>query len=165
MPVSDPENPFPDEYEDWLLPTPTPSVADVLPTASTTAESNDPGHHFLHWLSEGLRSGKHKLNETGAFLHVVHEGLLLVSPRIFKEFSPDTWEHTQKRFTKLGLHRKAPNNSNIWLYQVRGQRKSGVVRGFLLAEPLGKLGLAYLPSPNKSLSLPDGAGNANKEQA
>ncbi|MBU1722231.1 MAG: TraI domain-containing protein [Gammaproteobacteria bacterium] len=117
--------------------------------------SDDPGQHFLHWLSEGLRSGKHKLNETGAFLHVVPEGLLLVSPRIFKEFAPDAWEHAQKRFTKLGLHRKAPNDSNIWLYQVRGQRKSGVVRGFLLDEPLGKLGLAYLPSPNKSLSLPE----------
>lgn len=127
--------------------------------------SDDPGQHFLHWLSEGLRSGKHKLNETGAFLHVVHEGLLLVSPRIFKEFSPDAWEHTQKRFTKLGLHRKAPNDSNIWLYQVRGQRKSGVVRGFLLEEPLGKLGLAYLPSPNKSLSLPEGTDkNNHKEQ-
>ena len=144
---------------------PEPASHGGLPAAAGDPASDDTGEHFLHWLSEGLRSGKHKLNERGAFLHVVQEGLLLVSPRIFKEFAPDNWEYVQKRFSKLGLHRKATNDSNIWLYQVRGQKKSGVVRGFLLEGPIGKLGLAYLPSPNKSLSLPDRTGNANKEQA
>jgi hypothetical protein len=85
----------------------------------------------------------------------VKEGVLVVSPRAFREFAPDNWEYVQKRFTKLGLHRQAPNDSNIWMYQVRGERKSGVVRGFLLDNPLEKLGVAYLPIPNKSLSLPD----------
>lgn len=142
---------------------PQPATADkmpacIIPQATGNPASDDTGERFLHWLSEGLRTGSHKMNTTDAFLHTVKEGVLLVSPRAFREYGQDNWEYVQKRFAKLGLHKKAPNDSNIWLYQVRGQRKTGVVRGFLLDDPLGKLGVAYLPTPNKSLSLPDEDG-------
>ena len=131
-------------------------VAPTPPVPPSPAPDNDDtGQRFQHWLSEGLRTGKHKLNTPDAFLHTVKEGVLVVSPRAFREFAPDNWEYVQKRFTKLGLHQQAPNDSNIWMYKVRGERKSGVVRGFLLNNPLEKLGVAYLPIPNKALSLPD----------
>jgi hypothetical protein len=127
----------------------------VAPTPPTAApDTDDAGHHFLHWLSTGLRTGKHKLNTADARLHVVREGLLLVSPAIFKDYDPANWEYVQKRFSKLGLHRKQ-GNTNIWRYQVSGQKKRGVVQGMLLPDPLSVLGLGYLPSPNKALSLPD----------
>ncbi|WP_301017922.1 MobH family relaxase [Thiothrix sp.] len=126
----------------------------TIPATAGDPDSDDIGQRFLHWLSQGLRTGSHKMNTTDAFLHTVQEGVLLVSPRAFREFGQDNWEYVQKRFTKLGLHKKPPNDSNIWLYNVRGQKKSGVVRGFLLANPLETLGLAYLPAPNKALSLP-----------
>ena len=77
-----------------------------------------------------------------------------MSPRAFKLFAPDNWDYVQKRFTKLKLHKPAPNDSNIWLYHVRGEKKSGMVRGFLISNPLETLGVAYLPTPNKALSLP-----------
>jgi hypothetical protein len=127
----------------------------VIPSVAGDPDSDDTGQRFQHWLSEGLRTGSHKMNTTDAFLHTVKEGVLLVSPRAFKEFAPDNWEYVQKRFTKLGLHKTTGNNnSNIWLYNVRGEKKSSVVRGFLLANPLETLGVAYLPAPNKSLTLP-----------
>ena len=126
-----------------------------LPEATGNPDSDDTGERFLHWLSEGLRNGQHPVNTTEAFLHTVKEGVLLVSPRAFKLFAPDNWEYVQKRFTKLKLHKPAPNDSNIWLYHVRGEKKSGMVRGFLISNPLETLGVAYLPTPNKSLSLPN----------
>ena len=126
-----------------------------LPEATGNPDSDDTGERFLHWLSEGLRTGQHPVNTTEAFLHTVKEGVLLVSPRAFKLFSPDNWEYVQKRFNKLKLHKPAPNDSNIWLYHVRGEKKSGMVRGFLISDPLETLGVAYLPTPNKSLSLPN----------
>jgi integrating conjugative element relaxase (TIGR03760 family) len=133
------------------------AAPDVLriPAATGDPDSDDTGQRFLHWLSEGLRTGKHPVNTPNAFLHTVKEGVLLVSPRGFKMYSPDNWEYTQKRFAKLGLHKPAKDKSNIWLYHVRGQNKSGVVRGFLLANPLETLGVAYLPIPNKSVMLPE----------
>jgi integrating conjugative element relaxase (TIGR03760 family) len=128
----------------------------AIPQATGDPDSDDTGQRFLNWLSQGLRLSQHKLNTRDAFMHTVKEGLLLVSPRVFKEFAGENgWDYAQKRFTKLGLHRKAPDGGNIWLYNVRGETKSGVVRGFLLANPIGALGLVYLPVPNKSLSLPD----------
>lgn len=126
-----------------------------LPEATGNPDSDDTGERFLHWLSEGLRTGQHPVNTTEAFLHTVKEGVLLVSPRAFKLFAPDNWDYVQKRFTKLKLHKPAPNDSNIWLYHVRGEKKSGMVRGFLISNPLETLGVAYLPTPNKSLSLPN----------
>ena len=132
-----------------------PATKVCLPEATGNPDSDDTGERFLHWLSEGLRTGQHPVNTTEAFLHTTKEGVLLVSPRAFKLFAPDNWDYVQKRFTKLKLHKPAPNDSNIWLYHVRGEKKSGMVRGFLISNPLETLGVAYLPTPNKSLSLPN----------
>lgn len=114
----------------------------------------DEGKQFVGWLSDGLRKGIHPLNTTEAFLHTTKEGLLVVSPRAFKTFSEHNWEYVQKRFTKLKLHKPAPNNSNIWLYYVYGKRKRGIrgiVCGFIIPNPLDTLSIPYLPQPNKSL--------------
>ncbi len=127
---------------------------------SPTPDTDDAGQHFLHWLTTGLRTGKHKLNTADARLHVVREGLLLVSPAIFKDYDLGNWEYVQKRFSKLGLHRKQ-GNTNIWRYQVSGQKKRGVVQGMLLPDPINVLGLGYLPSPNKALSLPETENSRN----
>jgi hypothetical protein len=42
---------------------------------------------FIGWLKRGIGDGTIRVNEAGALVHGVHEGLLLVSPRIFREFS------------------------------------------------------------------------------
>ena len=147
-----------------LVPTtePEPKPETVAPAPpSPTPDTDDAGQHFLHWLTTGLRTGKHKLNTADARLHVVREGLLLVSPAIFKDYDLGNWEYVQKRFSKLGLHRKQGNTNNIWRYQVSGQKKRGVVQGMLLPDPLNVLGLGYLPSPNKALSLPETETSSN----
>jgi integrating conjugative element relaxase (TIGR03760 family) len=45
------------------------------------------------------------------------------------------WQWVQKRFEKLGQHRKQPSGLNIWTCEVTGPRKSRRLHGYLLASP------------------------------
>ncbi|MGE0679793.1 MAG: MobH family relaxase, partial [Candidatus Binatia bacterium] len=55
------------------------------PQESDTSDEIDSGQRFLAWIKEGLRSGRLPINTVNARLHTVPEGLLLVSPGIFKD--------------------------------------------------------------------------------
>jgi len=121
------------------------------PRKSEASEEDDPGHRFLHWLKEGLASGSLLINAVNARVHVVPEGLLLVSPGIFKDFDRENWTRVQKRFQKLKLHKRTPQATNIWSYQVKGDRKQSRINGLLITEPEQVLGL-QLPPPNPHLS-------------
>ncbi len=46
---------------------------------------------------------------------------------------PD-WQWVQKRFEKLGLHRKHDSGLNIWICEVTGPRKSRKLHGYLLID-------------------------------
>lgn len=113
-------------------------------------DGDDPGNRFLCWLKAGIASGRLAINAVNARVHVVPEGLLLVSPGIFKDFDRDNWSQVQKRFQKLRLHQRTPQATNIWTYQVKGDRKQSRINGLLIAEPERVLGL-QLPPPNSHL--------------
>ncbi|WP_050798789.1 MobH family relaxase [endosymbiont of Riftia pachyptila] len=143
-------------------PEPSPSDADDAsettveespsePRKTEAPEEDDPGHRFLHWLKEGLASGALLINAVNARVHVVPEGLLLVSPGIFKDFDRENWTPVQKRFQKLKLHKRTPQATNIWSYQVKGDRKQSRINGLLITEPEQVLGL-QLPPPNPHLT-------------
>lgn len=117
----------------------------------TPSDAADPGRCFLHWLKEGLASGKLAINTVNARVHTVPEGLLLVSPGIFKDFDRENWSLAQKRFQKLKLHLRTPEATNIWSYRVKGDRKQSRINGILIPEPQQALGL-QLPPPNPHLS-------------
>lgn len=117
----------------------------------TSSDDADSGERFLHWLKEGLASGKLAINTVNARIHTVPEGLLLVSPGIFKDFDRENWNLAQKRFQKLKLHQRTPQATNIWFYQVKGDRKQSRINGILIPEPQQALGL-QLPPPNPYLS-------------
>ena len=114
------------------------------PRKTKNSADADPGRRFLHWLKEGLASGMLAIN-------TVPEGLLLVSPGIFKDFDRENWSLAQKRFQKLKLHKRTPQATNIWSYQVKGDRKHSRINGILIPEPQQALGL-QLPPPNPHLS-------------
>ncbi|MDA3919741.1 MAG: DNA-binding domain-containing protein [Salinisphaera sp.] len=60
--------------------------------------SEDAGKRFLAWLTRGIHDGSMKINAPNARIHVLPEGLALVSPRIFRDFDTANWSHAQKRF-------------------------------------------------------------------
>jgi hypothetical protein len=95
--------------------------ADELPTATTMAIAAPPtdpvdlGEAFLAWLRAGLASGEFPINTVNARVHRVKEGVLLVSPGIFRDFGNAAnapWTSVQKRFQKLRLHRKTHEGHN-----------------------------------------------------
>ncbi len=98
---------------------------------------------FLAWLRDGIVTGRLKTNTADARVHYVAEGLLLVSPAVFRDFAGVTgWEAAQKKLLKLRLHRKTAQGTNVWTYRVVGETKSGaLLRGVVIADAPTQLGI------------------------
>ncbi|RCX31686.1 MobH family relaxase [Thioalbus denitrificans] len=119
---------------------------------SPTFDTNDVGQRFLAWLREAIASGRVEINTPKARLHVLPEGLALVSPGIFRDFDPVHWDRAQKRLQKLKHHRKLPDGTNIWTCRVEKERKRSLIRAILIPDPERVLGVR-LPPPNPVVSL------------
>ncbi len=147
------------EVDGQAGPAPTASLAERVTEAPALAPPVDLGQAFLAWLRSGLASGDLSINTVNARVHRVREGVLLVSPGIFRDHGnviQAPWASIQKRFQKLKLHRKTPEGYNIWTYTVTGKRRSNVLKGLVIEEPEKMFGAPIdLPPPNPHLSLRD----------
>jgi hypothetical protein len=128
---------------------------DVQKNIDPTRPDDDPGDQFWEWIKAALSEDGFPINQQGALVHTVPEGLFLVSPAIFKHFDGENWAYTQKRFQKLKLHERNADGTNIHTYLVRGKRrgkrkKSGLLKGFLIRSAQDVFG-TELPRPNKAL--------------
>lgn len=96
---------------------------------------------FVAWLSDGVSAGRLQLNQVNSLLHVVPEGLLVVSPRAFKGYAGEgegrNWEYVQRRFVRLRWHRVHAQGKSIFEYEVRGERKTSVLKGMVVSDPSG----------------------------
>ena len=135
--------------------TPTEQKVHEREESSLTTMDEDAGQTFRAWLHDGLLKDKFETNSVNARIHSVKEGLLLVSPGIFKDYDKTNWQHVQKRFQKLKLHRKTAQGTNIYTYQVTGKRNKSRIKGFLIEEPNTVFAGIKLPSPNPHLELLD----------
>ena len=87
---------------------------------------------------------------------MVIDGVLLVSPGIFKDFAKqhkdvESWEDVQKRFLKLGLHDRSEGGLNIHKYRISGANNSATVMGILISD-IGLFFKMGSPAPNPHLS-------------
>jgi integrating conjugative element relaxase (TIGR03760 family) len=89
---------------------------------------------FMGWLQQGLAKGDIAFNETGAMVHFAMEGMLLISPRIFRHFAERFGEKgdgtpssltgdklgtgIQREVIKAGWHLLGPRKTNVHKYQV-----------------------------------------------
>ena len=109
----------------------------------------DAAHRFMGWLQQGLADGSLRINEAGALVHFVDEGMLLVSPRIFQVFAKafgedgqggvvagglevDAGRWIQRQVLRARWHVQSENGINILTYRVTrrgrpGPRLCGVV--------------------------------------
>ena len=90
---------------------------------------------FISWLNLGLRTGTIPVNRRGASVYVVLEGLLLVSPKIFRDFQSQTGIYWT--FAQQGVQRKKINiktqTGNIFTYEMLSNRNPGkVLKGLVL---------------------------------
>ena len=107
------------------------------------------GAHFMAWLRQSIQTRKLIINDAKALVHTVAGTAYLVSPGVFQRYAQEYlqvaalakqeklegWQWVQKRFEKLGQHRKQPSGLNIWTCEVTGPRKSRRLHGYLLASP------------------------------
>jgi hypothetical protein len=118
------------------------------------ARAPDTARRFIGWLRQGLSDGTLRVNEAGALVHFVDEGMLLVSPRIFREFAKrfgeegrglgmagapgelDMGKLIQRELLRAGWHVRADKGVNILTYQVmRGDRALSRLSGVAVRNP------------------------------
>ncbi|MEW8701773.1 MAG: MobH family relaxase [Candidatus Thiodiazotropha sp.] len=153
----------------------TPPPSDGLSTGARRKESatshdtaggddEDPGQRFIAWLKGIIASSRVEINTVRARIHVLQEGLALVSPGIFRDFDATNWNKAQKRFQKLKLHLKRPDGTNIWTCRVAKDRKQSLIKVILIPEPEKALGVK-LPPPNPAVTLLDEDRGKAKESS
>jgi hypothetical protein len=108
---------------------------------------------FLAWLGTGMAEGTIRANEPGALVHGVSEGLLLMSPRVFRAFAKackrgcdvragppddgtDRAKWVQREVLRAGWHLQGADGVNLLTYEV-WQRDQVVSRlfGVVIREP------------------------------
>lgn len=76
-------------------------------------EARDRGMQFLRWLADGLGDGSIAVNRSGATVHFIEQGMLLVTPAVFRDYAGGVFNKsdteslgplTQKGFEALRLH-------------------------------------------------------------
>ncbi|MGB5254959.1 MAG: MobH family relaxase [Sedimenticolaceae bacterium] len=133
---------------------PSPSTAGaVAPAPATMLDDNiDIGRRFVEWLTQNIREERVEINTPRARLHVLPQGLAMITPGIFRDFSPEHWDRAQKRFQKLKLHAKTTRDTNIWTCQVAKDRKRSTVKVMLIPDAETVLGV-NIPAPNPAMTL------------
>ena len=130
---------------------PGPSAPTAAPAAHDSASftGRPSGEHFMAWLKQAVQTRKLIINDAKALVHTVSDTVYLISPGVFQRYAQEhptigplakdaalqDWQWVQKRFEKLGLHRKQPSGLNIRTCEVMGPRKTRQVHGYLLEDP------------------------------
>jgi hypothetical protein len=130
-------------------------VTPMNPRPATQAEKQAPeaAKRFMAWIQRGLADGSLAYNETGAMVHFVAAGMMLVSPRVFREFASlygETGDGTpsdraddklgsgiQREVIRAGWHLYGPKKVNVLKYQVmrRNSTPGVVLTGMVIRNP------------------------------
>lgn len=136
-------------------------AAAPAPSVGTTPS----GEHFIAWLRDGIQARRLIVNDAKALVHTIAGTVFLVSPGIFQRYAQEhpevarfakqeqqaEWAWMQKRFERLGIHRKQDNGLNIWTCEVAGPRKSRRLHGYLMRT--ASLVFADVPPTNPYLKI------------
>jgi hypothetical protein len=140
------------------------------------AQASASARRFMAWLQQGFADGTLRVNEAGALVHFVAEGMLLVSPRIFREFAKrfgeygdgapanapaeqDIGKFIQRQVLRADWHLRSGKGVNILTYQVmRGDRAVSRLSGVVIRNPARFV--KSLPPVNPLLLLREERGDA-----
>lgn len=123
----------------------------VHQAAGELIEFDNPSSHaarFIKWLVEGVKAGRIPINQPANKVHLVEEGLFLVSPSIFRQYESENintaWQKAQRELTKKKINEKTATGENIFEYEIMtktGRNKSSSIKGILIPNPGPRLGL------------------------
>ena len=112
---------------------------------------------FFQWLQDGVLSGKIKTNAAKARVHVVNDGVIVITPGIFQDFSKYTnsqnnWKDVQRLILKKKMHCRDKKGLNVIKYEVKGQSRTTKLNAILFSDPAIIFGSNPPPSQNPHLS-------------
>jgi integrating conjugative element relaxase (TIGR03760 family) len=114
----------------------------------------DLGNRFFKWLREQLASESADINSPSATIHIHKDGVLLVSPAIFKEFAAEHWLEAQKAAMATG-YLLSRSRRNVFEYTVRSPKgplsKTALKCAVLLPQACKALGLNRLTEFNPAI--------------
>ena len=124
------------------------------------AEESLLARQFMAWLGQGVQGGSLPVNRQDGQVYVVAEGLLLASPRIFREFAKqqvtgsesvaDAARRVQREVLRAGWHLRADRGVNILCYERgRSGRESIRIHGIVIHEP--QRFIQPLPAPDLTM--------------
>jgi hypothetical protein len=101
---------------------------------------------FMAWLRQGIADESLAVNSHGALVHGVEDGLLLVSPRIFRTFiryegagqdePDDAAKRLQREILRAGWHLKAERGVNLHAYAWKQERRPAErIHGIVIFAP------------------------------
>ncbi|CBL45407.1 conserved hypothetical protein [gamma proteobacterium HdN1] len=141
---------------------------------------DDIGQKFMDWLARRLRAATIPINQKDAPIHTVPEGVLVVSPRVFREFIDffglrhrengteipidDAIKHVQKKLEKLRQNIRSSSGMNVHTYTINGANRTSKVSGFLFDTSL-LFGHVTVPPPNPLLQRHAKTGNWPKKSS
>ena len=100
----------------------------------------------MAWVQQGITDGRLPVNARGALVHGVEDGLLLVSPRIFRDFirhdgtgqdqPNDAAKRLQREVLRAGWHLKAERGVNLHAYVWKqDERPAERIHGIVILAP------------------------------
>ncbi|WP_429500798.1 MobH family relaxase (plasmid) [Robbsia andropogonis] len=165
-------------------PAPETVSAPVRPKEKTKAPPKGAGgrkvrpnaERLMGWVQEGVRTGELLFNESKGFVHFVDEGMLLISPKVFKEFAqvqaehiivPESktdkplWRVVQDDFQASSYPLKAPNVGRFGSY-LHYFTVSGAESAQLAANLVPDAGRFFDPVPASNALLSRTEATTNK---
>jgi hypothetical protein len=129
-----------------MEPEPTLSASEALAThASRAALWAPPPPELFGWLRDGLAGGSIEINTRTALVHRVPEGLLLVSPSIFRSFlawqgadanSQEALKRLQRSVLKAEWHLVGADGASVLGYAwIKNGKTTARVHGIVIEQP------------------------------
>jgi hypothetical protein len=120
-------------------------VRACAPPISPASSLDQPFSDFFDWLSDGIPGGSIEINTRAALAHHVPEGLLLVSPGIFRSFlawqgadanSQESLKRLQRSVLKAGWHLVGADGASVLDYAwTKSGKITAKVHGIVIEQP------------------------------
>lgn len=126
--------------------------------AQSANDQVSPVPQFFDWLQQQIKTNQLTVNRPKARVHVVAEGVILVTPGIFQDFAKSkantgqlSWNSIQQKVLKKNWHVRDAKGLNVIKYSVKGQNRRTTINAVLFEDKSRIFGDMTPPDANVHL--------------